>query len=85
MVTLIHVPSYAKDTFQASYKQINNNYGFNCINKRKSMIMCANCGGLGHVYRTCNHPTISYGFICYKIVEELGKRFPVYLMVQRKD
>lgn len=49
--------------------------------RRRIPITCANCGGLGHVYRTCNHPTISYGFICYKIVN--GS--PVYLMVQRKD
>lgn len=49
--------------------------------RRKNMIMCANCGGLGHIYRTCNHPTISYGFICYKIINKK----PMYLMVQRKD
>ena len=62
-------------------KFVNNMYGTNFMNRRKSMIMCANCGGLGHVYRTCNHPTISYGVICYKFYE--GK--PYFLMVQRKD
>ena len=62
-------------------KYVTNMYGTNYMNRRKSMIMCANCGGLGHVYRTCNHPTISYGVICYKYCN--GK--PYYLMVQRKD
>jgi 8-oxo-dGTP pyrophosphatase MutT (NUDIX family) len=50
--------------------------------KKKKMIMCANCGGYGHVYKTCNHPTISYGFISYKIGPN---KQPLYLMVQRKD
>lgn len=55
-------------------------------NKRKYMVSCANCGGLGHVYKTCNHPTISYGFICFKLEETAdGRRYPRYLMVQRKD
>jgi 8-oxo-dGTP pyrophosphatase MutT (NUDIX family) len=56
-------------------------------NKRKNTITCVNCGGIGHVYRTCNHPTISYGFICYRIVEDFNTntKYPVYLMVQRKD
>lgn len=54
--------------------------------KRRNMITCANCGCLGHVYRTCNHPTISYGFICFRIVEiDDGTYAPEYLMVQRKD
>lgn len=49
--------------------------------RKKNMIMCANCGGLGHVYKNCNSPTISYGFICFKVVNDQS----VYLMVQRKD
>lgn len=67
---------------------VNNNHLKNIfMMKRKNTIMCANCGGFGHVYRTCNHPTISYGFICYRIVEdfETNTKYPVYLMVQRKD
>ncbi len=47
----------------------------------KKSIVCANCGTPGHVYKTCNHPIISYGFICYRIVKE---RINI-LMVQRKD
>jgi len=70
------------------YINFNHNYvGNYIINRRKTSIICANCGGIGHVYRTCNHPTISYGFICYRIVEDFKNftKYPVYLMVQRKD
>jgi 8-oxo-dGTP pyrophosphatase MutT (NUDIX family) len=52
------------------------------MDRKKKMIMCANCGGYGHVYKTCNHPTISYGFIVFKICSD---KTPLYLMVQRKD
>lgn len=55
--------------------------------KRKTNIMCANCGGYGHLYKSCNHPVISYGIICYKLMfDEDTKTFiPKFLMVQRKD
>ena len=45
-------------------------------------IQCANCGGMGHVYRVCNHPISSFGVICYRLT--LGGT-PEYLLVQRKD
>lgn len=59
----------------------------NYLYKKKYMITCVNCGCLGHMYRTCNHPTISYGFICYKLIKDpiTNTIYPVYLMVQRKD
>jgi 8-oxo-dGTP pyrophosphatase MutT (NUDIX family) len=85
MVTIIE-EQYIKNRSENIQK--NNNYIKNTFSmKRKNMIMCANCGGLGHVYRTCNHPTISYGFICYRIIEDFdtNTKYPVYLMVQRKD
>jgi len=44
-------------------------------------IQWANCGGLGHVYKKCNHPLISFGIICYRVY---NSRL-LYLMVQRKD
>lgn len=55
--------------------------------RRKSTVMCANCGGIGHVYKTCNHPIISYGIICYKAEydPDTNSVCPKYLMVQRKD
>lgn len=45
-------------------------------------IQCANCGGMGHVYRVCNHPISSFGVICYRL-SPAG--VPEYLLVQRKD
>lgn len=62
-------------------KSYGNNNLSTMLHRKKNMIMCANCGGLGHIYRTCNHPTISYGFICYKTIGDKT----MFLMVQRKD
>jgi 8-oxo-dGTP pyrophosphatase MutT (NUDIX family) len=63
-----------------------NNAGYG-YNKNKSIVYCANCGGRGHVYKSCNHPVISYGVICYKLFydQETNSVYPKYLMVQRKD
>ena len=52
---------------------------------KKRISMCANCGGYGHLYKSCNHPVISYGIICYKLVYEAHSVIPMFLMVQRKD
>ena len=54
---------------------------------RKKLVFCANCGGLGHIYKTCNHPIISYGIICYKPFYDkiTNSVYPKYLMVQRKS
>jgi 8-oxo-dGTP pyrophosphatase MutT (NUDIX family) len=53
----------------------------------KHNIICANCGGLGHGYKICNHPIISYGVICYRFCfdPDTNTISPRYLMVQRKD
>ena len=50
-------------------------------------VYCANCGGIGHVYRTCNHPITSFGIICYRLCYDpvTNVVYPEYLMVQRKD
>lgn len=55
--------------------------------KKKNVILCANCGGVGHIYKSCNHPVISYGVICYQMFYDpkTNSLFPKYLMVQRKD
>lgn len=54
---------------------------------RRTNVLCANCGCMGHIYKNCNHPIISYGIICYKLMydEDLNGIYPKYLMVQRKD
>lgn len=62
------------------FSQSNNGY----IKKRIN-VLCANCGGMGHIYKNCNHPIISYGIICYKICNDGNKCYPKYLMIQRKD
>jgi ADP-ribose pyrophosphatase YjhB (NUDIX family) len=48
-------------------------------------IRCCNCNGIGHIYKTCNHPVISYGIICYVKMSDENGTYPMYLMVQRKD
>ena len=76
-----------------NFKVKRNNY-FECIEnqsqvskqysispKNMMQVFCANCGALGHMYRSCNQPIISYGVICFKV----ENRVPKYLMVQRKD
>lgn len=44
----------------------------------RKQIYCANCGGMGHIYKQCNHPITSYGIMCFNDNME-------YLLVQRKD
>jgi ADP-ribose pyrophosphatase YjhB (NUDIX family) len=55
--------------------------------EQKSLVACANCGGVGHVYKQCNHPITSFGVICFRIAfnHESNTYMPQYLMVQRKD
>lgn len=50
-------------------------------------VYCANCGGIGHIYKNCNHPVTSYGIICFrlKLDNESQCIYPEYLLVQRKD
>jgi 8-oxo-dGTP pyrophosphatase MutT (NUDIX family) len=57
------------------------------IYMRKKNVACANCGGIGHIYKHCNQPIISYGVICFQlnIDIETNTKTPKYLMVQRKD
>ena len=54
--------------------------------KKMNNLQCANCGGIGHVYKNCNHPVTSYGIICFYITFDKNMMpVPKYLMVQRKD
>jgi len=53
----------------------------------KHYVSCANCGGVGHIYKNCNYPITSFGIICYRLRldENTQYVYPEYLMVQRKD
>uniref|UniRef100_A0A6C0CQ42 Nudix hydrolase domain-containing protein n=1 Tax=viral metagenome TaxID=1070528 RepID=A0A6C0CQ42_9ZZZZ len=42
---------------------------------------CRNCGGIGHIYKSCPQPIMSFGIICYRINEDKIE----YLMIQRRD
>lgn len=47
-------------------------------------VACRNCGLVGHVYRTCNHPTISFGIIAARPPDaDCGEAR--YLLIQRRD
>lgn len=50
-------------------------------------VFCANCGGIGHIYKNCNHPVTSYGIICFRLKLDHDSQciYPEYLLVQRKD
>jgi 8-oxo-dGTP pyrophosphatase MutT (NUDIX family) len=50
-------------------------------------MVCCNCGGVGHLYRQCNHPITSYGCIAFRLIFDPAMNcvYPEYLMVQRKD
>lgn len=42
---------------------------------------CRNCGLNGHLYKDCLHPIMSFGIICYRIIDNNVK----YIMIQRKN
>lgn len=74
--TIISTPANNSVTYN-SYRQTH----------KKHNVLCANCGFMGHIYKNCNHPIISYGIICYRLVynKSINGISPEYLMVQRKD
>ncbi len=41
-------------------------------------LTCSNCGNIGHLYKICQEPIISYGIICY------NKRTNKFLLMQRR-
>lgn len=52
-------------------------------NNTKQRYTCRNCGALGHLYKHCNKPIMSFGIICYRLNEHTNET--EYLMIQRKD
>lgn len=68
----------------SEYKVINHiDIEMNIITKTTILdrVYCANCGGVGHIHKNCNHPITSYGIICFHIVNGIIR----FIMVQRKD
>lgn len=72
---------YKRHNFFQSQTQIATSKQCQVSHKNIMQVFCANCGALGHMYRSCNQPIISYGVICFRI----DNGVPKYLMVQRKD
>ena len=52
-------------------------------NKSNNSGVCSNCGKFGHLSYQCNHPTVSYGTIVYRVCPETKQI--EYLMICRKD
>lgn len=44
---------------------------------------CRNCGAVGHLYKFCKKPIMSFGLICYR-KNEIRNELE-YLMIQRRD
>ena len=44
---------------------------------------CRNCGAVGHLYKSCKKPIMSFGLICYRKNEITNEM--EYLMIQRRD
>lgn len=42
---------------------------------------CANCGNIGHTFRDCTAPVMSYGVIAIQFIENI----PYYLLIRRRD
>lgn len=52
------------------------------MDKKKNKL-CGNCGLIGHVYKNCLEPLMSFGIILYK--KETSSSLIKYLLIQRKD
>ncbi len=42
---------------------------------------CINCEKIGHIFKNCTKPVISYGLVAFRI----NNNIPEYLVIQRKD
>ena len=72
---LLNLDNYSEELLIEKLWDKINNYNF-------KPHLCRNCGLIGHIYKNCPHPIMSFGIICYKIDENNEMKF---LMIQRKD
>jgi len=55
----------------------------NGINYPIKQNTCRNCGAIGHLYKSCKKPIMSFGLICYR-QNEINHETE-YLLIQRRD
>ena len=65
-----------------SFNNINRNYKCKNSLDNYNKQICRNCGFYGHLYKRCKKPIMSFGIICYRIIDNNKIE---YLMVQRRD
>ena len=53
--------------------------------RQNKMHTCRNCGGLGHLYKDCTEPIMSFGIICFREANCKTSESIEYIMIQRKD
>lgn len=63
------------------FEKIDSQNGESSGGMKKGPLCCRNCGYIGHIYKECRFPIMSYGLICYRRQSNTIQ----YLMVQRKD
>ena len=51
------------------------------LSKQYRTHTCRNCGLVGHLYKDCPHPIMSFGLICFRV----NSGQPEYIMIQRRD
>lgn len=53
------------------------------VNQKGKEMVCSNCSQVGHTYKKCAEPQISYGIICYKYNQNIQQNEIIIIM--RKD
>ena len=70
-------------TYQPTKYPLANTY--NSTYQQTSAHTCRNCGRVGHLYKDCKYPIMSFGIICFRETNEPTNSKVEYIMIQRKD